>query len=412
MPFGAHISLACNSATFAAKINMAYPILRLKPNKEISITRRHPWVFSGALAQSKEVLKEGDKVQLADFEGNIMATGHFGAGSIAMRILDFAETQIDPSLYKRKFENARQLRAQLGLPRTGTTGYRLVHGEGDGLPGLVIDIYDKVAVLQSHSGGMQRDEKHIRAALKACFGDELEHIVSKSAASKGQDSPELPEGAPSSTIFTENGYRFTANWVSGQKTGFFLDQRDNRQLISQYAKGKKVLNAFCYTGGFSVYALGAGATEVHSLDSSNRALALVDSNLALNQMQGLNHRNIAADAIKYLGGEQAAAEAYDVIVLDPPAFAKHRSARHAAVQAYKRLNARAFEIASKGSIVFTFSCSQVVSTELFNHTIAAAAMESGRSIRILQQLHQPADHPVSIYHPEGEYLKGLVLAVD
>ncbi len=391
---------------------MSYLTLKLKPKKEISIERRHPWVFSGALSGDAGKLKEGDYVHLADSTGKVLATGHFGAGSIAMRILEFAEIQIDKALYLRKFERAREVRTALGLPSNETTGYRLIHGEGDGLPGLIIDIYDKVAVVQAHSGGMQKDAGLIEEALRECFGDAMEQVVFKHAGSKNEQAVEVNAESQSETIFMENGYKFISNWVSGQKTGFFLDQRDNRQLIGNYAKGRKVLNAFCYTGGFSVYALGAGAQEVHSLDSSNKALALVENHLKLNGMDGLNHQNISADAIKYLGGEEAAEAGYDLLVLDPPAFAKHRSARHAAVQAYKRLNLRAFEIAAKGSVVFTFSCSQVVSTELFDHTIAAAAMESGRNIRILHHLHQCADHPVSIYHPEGEYLKGLVLYVE
>lgn len=390
---------------------MLYPVLHLKPKKEISITRRHPWVFSGALSGKTDDLKEGEKVQLRDVAGKVLATGHFGGGSIAMRILDFAETQIDTAFYTRKLTEARDLRTAMGLPNEETDGYRLVHGEGDGLPGLIIDMYAGIAMVQSHSRGIEDDHAMIEEALRNVFGDSLKHVVGKSANAKGQTAVELPEGAPGHTEFKEYGHTFTADWARGQKTGFFLDQRENRQLVSRYSKGRKVLNAFCYTGGFSVYALRAGAAEVHSLDSSQKAMDQTEAHMATNGYTGPEHRSITADAMKYLASDEAVAEAYDLIVLDPPAFAKHRSARHAAVQAYKRLNARAFEIAAPGSIVFTFSCSQVVSPELFNHTIAAAAMESGRNIRILHHLHQPADHPVSIYHPEGEYLKGMVVFV-
>lgn len=390
---------------------MSYPVLQLKPKKEISITRRHPWVFSGALTGKTDSLKEGEKVQLADTSGTILATGHFGGGSIAMRILEFAKTQIDVAFYTRKLGEALALRKSMGLPDDETDGYRLVHGEGDGLPGLIIDVYAGIAVVQSHSRGIEDDFPLIEDSLQAVFGKDLNHVVGKSANAKGQTAVELPDGAPGHTEFKEYGHTFTADWARGQKTGFFLDQRENRKLVSRYSKGRKVLNAFCYTGGFSIYALHAKAVEVHSIDSSKKAMDQTEAHISANGFEGPRHRSITADAMKYLAGTEAAEEAYDLIILDPPAFAKHRSARHAAVQAYKRLNAKAFEIAAPGSIVFTFSCSQVVSPELFNHTIAAAAMESGRNIRILHHLHQPADHPVSIFHPEGEYLKGLVLFV-
>lgn len=389
---------------------MAYPTLRLKPKKEISIARRHPWVFSGALVHQTEKLTDGTKVHLANANGQVIATGHYGRGSIAMRVLHFGETALDVQFYTAKLAAARQLRADISLPHAGTNGYRLVHGEGDGLPGLVIDVYADVAVMQSHSAGMEADAAAIAEALKAVFGSDMAHVVHKSVASKGQFT--LPEGTPGTAIFSENGHRFVANWEKGQKTGFFLDQRENRELIGRYSDGRKVLNAFCYTGGFSVYALAAGAAEVHSLDSSQNALELVDEHISLNKLEAGRHHNIQADALDYLSSPEAREAGYDLIVLDPPAFAKHRSARHAAVQAYKRINAKAMQFAKSGSILFTFSCSQVVDKALFNHTIAAAAMESGRSVRILHQLHQPADHPVSIYHPEGEYLKGLVLRID
>ncbi len=388
---------------------MTYPMLRLKPKKEISVKRRHPWVFSGALAGNVPPLDEGEHVQLSDASGNVLATGHFGGGSIALRILHFGESKIDQTFYTKALGAAKHAREALGLSSKVTTGYRLIHGEADGLPGLVIDIYEKVAVVQAHSAGMENDSTMIENALRELFKQSIEHVVHKSASEK--QGYMLPAGLPGETIFSENGIRFKANWAKGQKTGFFLDQRDNRALLGAYAKGRKVLNAFCYTGGFSMYALAAGAREVHSLDSSNKALELVEEHLVINGLSAAQHRNISADALKYLNSPEAADEAYDLIVLDPPAFAKHRNARHAAVQAYKRLNARAIHMAPEGSILFTFSCSQVVDKALFNHTITAAAMEAGRQVRILHQLHQPADHPISIFHPEGEYLKGLVLYI-
>jgi 23S rRNA (cytosine1962-C5)-methyltransferase len=393
--------------------SMSYPILFLKPKKIDSIMRRHPWVFSGALSGDLSKHKDGDKVTVADATGNVLATGHFGAGSIAVRVLEFANVQLDLKFYTKRLKRAYELRQQLGLINNDdTNGYRLVHGEGDGLPGLVVDVYANVAVIQMHSKGMIQDSTFIQQALQSIYGNGIAHFIEKRADSKREQTPKLPEGAPAGTAILEHGQSFYVDWQTGQKTGFFLDQRENRALIGQYAAGKKVLNAFSYSGGFSIYALKAGAKEVHSLDSSAKAIQLVQDHLEMNGLKESNHRSICADALEYLNGDEAKMAHYDLIVLDPPAFAKHRSARHAAVQAYKRLNARAMRIAGPGSILFTFSCSQVVTPELFNHTIAAAAIESGRTVRILHHLHQPADHPVSIFHPEGEYLKGLVLAID
>lgn len=390
---------------------MSYPILKLKPGKNESTGRRHPWIFSGALQHISDIPSEGDKVYVADSKGQIIATGHYGTGSIAIRVLAFAKSTIDDKFYEERLRNALHLRAAFGLYKSShTDAFRLVHGEGDGLPGLVIDIYRKVAVVQTHSAGMQRDFQNIEQALTACFGGGIEFVIAKSAEAKG--SMPLSEGQPKETEILENGHKFKANWATGQKTGFFLDQRDNRSLISHFAEGRTILNAFCYSGGFSIYALKAAAKKVHSLDSSEKALDLLEEHLEMNDLKEAPHTSIKADALTYLASAEACAAKYDLIVLDPPAFAKHRSARHAAVQAYKRTNARAMDILAPGGILFTFSCSQVVTPDLFNHTIAAAAIESGRNVRILHHLHQPADHPVSIYHPEGEYLKGLVLSID
>jgi 23S rRNA (cytosine1962-C5)-methyltransferase len=390
---------------------MSYPILKLKPGKNESTARRHPWIFSGALQHISEVPREGDKVYVADSKGLIIATGHYGTGSIAVRVLAFAKCLIDDGFYEERLRNALELRESLGLYKSEhTDAFRLVHGEGDGLPGLVVDIYRKVAVVQTHSAGMQMDFQNIESALKICFEGYIEFVISKSAEAKG--STPLLKGQPSETEILENGHRFKANWATGQKTGFFLDQRDNRALISSFSEGRTILNAFCYSGGFSIYALKSGAKNVHSLDSSEKALNLLDEHILMNDLTEAPHSAIKADALTYLAAGEARDAQYDLIVLDPPAFAKHRSARHAAVQAYKRINAKAMEIIAPGGILFTFSCSQVVTPDLFNHTIAAAAIESGRNVRILHHLHQPADHPVSIFHPEGEYLKGLVLAID
>ncbi len=400
--------------TFAVQTQaMAYPILKLKPKKQQSIDRKHPWIFSGALDGEFNRYKDGEVVQVADVSGRILATGHFGTGSIAVRVLAFADVKIDVAFYTKRLENALQWRTALGLADNDqTNAYRLVHGEGDGLPGLVIDYYNQVVVIQMHSKGMVEDAELIGEALQNVYKGSIAHFIGKRADGKREQTPKLPEGAPAGIAIREYGNQFFVNWVTGQKTGFFLDQRENRHLIGQYAAGRKVLNAFSYSGGFSIFALKANASEVHSLDSSEKAIKLVEEHLEMNDLTESNHKSIQEDALEYLNSEAAKTAGYDLIVLDPPAFAKHRSARHAAVQAYKRLNARAMKIIKPGGILFTFSCSQVVTPELFNHTIAAAAIESGRSIRILHHLHQPADHPVNIFHPEGEYLKGLVLAVD
>ncbi len=374
--------------------------------------RRHPWIFSGGLAGDLGQYKNGEIVQILGTNGSTMATGHFSNGSIAVRILSFSDETIDAAFYEKRLQNAKNLRVKIGIAGSAeTTGYRLVHAEGDELPGLVIDIYGDVAVVQAHSKGMEIDFPMIKEGLEKIYGKALTQIVLKSA-DKNAEKPVLEAGENQDVEIKENGNAFNVNFVTGQKTGFFLDQRDNRALIAKYAEGKKVLNAFSYSGGFSVYALKAGAEEVHSLDSSGKAIALVDENIKINDLEDKKHTSITAEAIGYLNSEAAAEAAYDIIVLDPPAFAKHRSARHRAVQAYKRLNANAFKLLKPGGMLFTFSCSQVVTPDLFHNTIAAAAIEAGRHIRVIHHLHQPADHPVSMFHPEGEYLKGLVLTID
>lgn len=391
---------------------MSYPILKLKSGKTQSISRRHPWIFSGALQPHTYDLQNGDVVYIADNQSNILATAHYSDGSIACRILGFSKVEINSEFYAARLKAAFQVREQSGLTQSDdTNAYRLIHAEGDQLPGLVIDFYNGVAVVQTHSAGMSRDFEFIKKALKESLGSRLNHIVQKSADKMGAPIS-LNEGDPTTVHILEHGNAFEVNYLTGQKTGFFLDQRENRALSAKYAKDKRILNAFCYSGGFSIYALKAGAEMVHSLDSSAKAMQLVEQNLKLNGLDASNHKSITADALDYLNSDEACDQAYDVIILDPPAFAKHRSARHKAIQAYKRLNARALSIMKPGGILITFSCSQVVTTELFNSTIAAAAIEANRHVRILHHLHQPEDHPISIFHPEGEYLKGLVLAVN
>lgn len=390
---------------------MTYTKLKLKPKREISLTRRHPWVFSGGLAHIAEPLQDGEVVQITDSRGTTMATGHYSKGSIAVRVLAFDEVQIDEDFYAMRISQAYDLRKQLHLAKNpDTTGFRLVHAEGDQLPGLIIDIYGDVAVVQTHSRGMENQFEMIAGAVRKVLGDSISKVIQKSAEKNGNKTAQ-EDGASEVVDIKENGNGFRVNYITGQKTGFFLDQRDNRALLGQYAKGKKVLNAFSYSGGFSIFALKAGAEEVHSLDSSSKAIDLVNENIALNGLESAKHKCITMDALTYLASQEAEEAQYDIVVLDPPAFAKHRSARHKAIQAYKRLNMNALKLIKPGGILFTFSCSQVVTDDLFQNTIAAAAIESNRHIRVLHHLHQPADHPVSIFHPEGAYLKGMVLSV-
>jgi len=385
---------------------MDYPILKLKEKSIKSIKRRHPWVFSGAISSDMSELSEGEKVCIADGRGNILGTGHFGKRSIAIRLLSFEHTILDENFYQLKLQNALDTRTLLGLPSSHTDAFRLVHGEGDQLPGLVIDVYANYAVVQTHSAGMDNDFPLIEKSLRQLTGVQIAEIIKVSAEKNGSDHVFSKDG----TEITEHGHKFYANWAKGQKTGFFIDQRENRALLGSLSKGKKVLNTFSYTGGFSIYALKAGATHVHSLDSSSLALKLGEEHVRMNNLSEDKHESIQADALSFFG--EADVAAYDIIVLDPPAFAKHRSARHKAIQAYKRLNSMAIKKAKSGTLLMTFSCSQVVTPDLFEHTIASAAMDTRRSVRVLRHLHQPADHPVSIYHPEGEYLKGLLLRID
>lgn len=388
----------------------------LKRGKDESLRRYHPWIFSGAIHHFDEKPKEGDVVQVFTAEGDPIAVGHWQIGSIAVRVLSFESETIDAAFWQRRLQVAFDVRRSIGLadnPSNDT--YRLVHGEGDNLPGLVIDIYGPTAVVQAHSVGMHVARQEVALALKQVMGDRLSNIFYKSEttlpfkADLGQENGFLLGGTPED-VATENGLRFHIDWLRGQKTGFFVDQRDNRSLLERYARGRDVLNMFCYTGGFSVYAMRGGARRVHSVDSSAKAVELVNANVELNFPGDARHQAFAEDAFRFL--QQMDDSAYDLIVLDPPAFAKHKDALRNALKGYTRLNLRAFEKIRPGGILFTFSCSQAVSKDQFRMAVFTAAAQSGRRVRILHQLHQPADHPVNIYHPEGEYLKGLVLYVE
>jgi 23S rRNA (cytosine1962-C5)-methyltransferase len=393
----------------------AFAKIILKPGKEQSVMRLHPWIFSGAIKRADGDLQEGDIVEVFSSEREFLAMGHYQIGSIAVRIFTFQQVQPDADFWKLKIQNAFNLRKSLKLANSEETNvYRLVHGEGDGLPGLIIDYYNGVLVMQAHSVGMYRLRDQIAAVIPELYPNNQVTIYDKSEgtlpfkANLGAKN-EFLSGNTSMVDVVENGYHFRIDVTTGQKTGFFIDQRDNRLLLTRYTAGKSVLNMFCYTGGFSVYALGGGANLVHSVDSSAQAIELTEKNVALNGVNDERHKAVQADAFAYMN---AIGDAYDVIVLDPPAFAKHQDALKNALQGYKRLNARAIEQIRSGGILFTFSCSQVVSKENFRKSVFAAAANTGRHVRILHQLTQPPDHPVSIYHPEGEYLKGLVLQVE
>lgn len=396
------------------------PQIYLHRGKEESLLRRHPWVFSGAIdyvkAESEEEIAEGAVVDVFGKSGDFLDRGHFQIGSIAVRVLSFRQEEIDAAWWRDRIAAAYALRRTLGLTDSGeTTCYRLVHGEGDSLPGLVVDVYGTTAVVQCHSVGMYRSRLQIADALLACFGSRITAVYDKSSqtvpfnARLGAVDGYLRGAASVPLTVRENGLRFLVNWEAGQKTGFFLDQRENRELVRRYAAGRTVLNTFCYTGGFSVYALAGGAVEVCSVDSSERAVALADENVRLNFGPEAKHTSLAADAVEHL---RDIGDRYDLIILDPPAFAKHHKVLGNAMQGYRRLNARAIAQIRPGGILFTFSCSQAVSKELFRTTVFSAAAQAGRRVRILHQLTQPADHPINIYHPEGEYLKGLVLYVE
>ena len=391
-----------------------YKTISIKRGRDASVRRFHPWIFSGAIAAKEDGIEEGDTVRVVDCEGNFLAVGHYQIGSIAVRILSFEETEIDKAFFHQRIADALALRKALGIIREDNSIYRLVHGEGDGLSALVVDVYDKTAVVQAHSVGMHRCRKVVAEILQDLMGGSLQCVYYKS----DQTLPFKAEleaesgylyGKESTDVAVENGLKFHIDWLKGQKTGFFVDQRQNRLLLERYSHGRKVLNMFCYTGGFSVYAMRGGASLVHSVDSSARAIETTNDNVALNFSDTSRHRAFACDAFKFL---EDMTEDYDVIVLDPPAFAKHRDALHNALKGYARLNAAAMRKIKKGGIIFTFSCSQAVNSEQFRTAVFTAAARANRFVRVLHQLHQPADHPVSIYHPEGEYLKGLVLYVE
>lgn len=392
-----------------------YHDIVLKRGKEDSLLRFHPWVFSGAIATLPEGLEEGETVRVTASDGRLLGIGHYEIGSIAVRILDSRDIALDEAFYAARLAEAWRLRQRLGLVRPDNSTFRLVHGEGDFLPGCVIDIYGSTAVLQAHSPGMHYARHIIARALVELPGAGIKNVYYKSETTlpfKARLDPvnDYIIGSFDTNIAVENGLKFNIDWLKGQKTGFFVDQRDNRALLERYSNGSRVLNMFCYTGGFSVYAMRGGATLVHSVDSSAKAVALTDANIALNFPGDTRHKAVAEDAFRYLGDMEKGA--YDLIILDPPAFAKHRSALNNALRGYRRLNAAAFEKIAPGGILFTFSCSQAVSREQFRLAVFSAAASTGRRVRILHQLTQPADHPVSIYHPEGEYLKGLVLYVE
>lgn len=391
--------------------------ISLAPGRAKSVFRKHPWIFSGGVAKETDDLEEGDRVVILNSKEEPLGVGHYQRGSIRVRILQLGVTELPADFWQTRLERAKNLRQELQLIRSDNSAYRLIHGAGDDLPGLIIDIYGTVAVVQCHSNGMFREREAIATALREVYGEQLSLIYNKSGSSLSKtfvaDAPlagalfgELPaEGL----IVKENGNQFSIDFRDGQKTGFFLDQRDNRALLGKYAAGKKVLNTFCYTGGFSVYALAAGAESVTSVDLSAAAMEITDANVALLGAEATQkHQSVTADVLDYLKEES---QQYDIVVVDPPAYAKNKNRRHKAVQAYKRLNAMAMRTLRPGGLLFTFSCSQVVDRELFGNTIVAAGLESGRPCSILHTLSQGADHPTNLFHPEGSYLKGLVVRV-
>jgi 23S rRNA (cytosine1962-C5)-methyltransferase len=389
---------------------MTYHKVLLKHGKEVFIERRHPWIFSGALQPIKDKIADGSLVEVFSALNEYLATGHYFSGSIAVRILTFNQQLIDFQFWKNKIENAFQYRNSLGLINNAETNcFRLINAEGDGLPGLIVDYYNGTAVFQAHTSGIYAQKEIIAEALQSVLGNSLKAVFDKSDKTLQNTTNQYLFGKPESDEVLEYGNRFKVNWETGQKTGFFLDQRDNRKLLAHYAKDKTVLNAFCYSGGFSVYALNAGAKKVDSVDVSKTAMELTDNNIALCDNGAARHQSYTADVLEFLQKQETQ---YEVMVLDPPAFAKNISTRHNAVQGYKRLNTMGLKKIAKGGILFTFSCSQVVDRELFYHTITAAAIEAKRNVRVMHHLNQPADHPVNIFHPEGHYLKGLALYVE
>ena len=397
----------------------------LKRGREESLSRFHPWVFSGAIAEVAGEAAEGDIVAVHSSDGSLLAYGHYQIGSIAVRVLSFDGAALRPDFWEDMLARALQVRVACGLhvasDQTGshTNCYRLVHGEGDNLPGLIIDYYDGVCVMQAHSVGMFRAKRQISEALQKIYGSQLKAVYDKSSGTAPfKAGLELIDGymyrcedfSDDEQVVLENGHKFLVNWTEGQKTGFFLDQRDNRALVGSLSKGRNVLNLFCYTGGFSIYALAAGALHVDSVDSSKKAMMMVDRNVALNGFDESKHTSLCCDAIDYL--KNAPEGKYDLMIVDPPAFAKHRGSLKNALRAYQRLNAAAISKVASGGFVFTYSCSQVVDKEAFALAVFPAAAQSGRRVRILDRLNQPCDHSVNIYHPEGEYLKGLLLYVE
>jgi len=394
---------------------MEYKQIYLKKGKEDSLLRFHPWVFSGAISHIDDGIEEGDVVRVITSKGDFIAVGHYQIGSIAVRVLSFLDIEINGEFWRSCLEAALRVRISIGIadnPQNNT--YRLVHGEGDSLPGLVVDCYGDTAVMQAHSVGMHVCRNAIAQALVDVMGGRIANIYYKSEttlpfkAELGQENGFIIGGSEDN-VAVENGLKFHVDWLKGQKTGFFVDQRENRLLLERYANGRRVLNMFCYTGGFSVYAMRGGAEIVHSVDSSAKAVELTNRNIALNFPGDSRHCAYCEDAFRYLDRND---DKYDLIVLDPPAFAKHRAALRNALKGYTRLNVKGFERIKSGGILFTFSCSQVVTKDHFRQAVFTAAAQSGRKVRILHQIHQPADHPINIYHPEGEYLKGLVLYVE
>lgn len=386
-------------------------IVSLKKGREGSVKRSHPWIFSGAIQSVDGNPEEGEWVKLIDSWNNVLGYGHFQKGTISVRVISFLPEEPTAEIWTAKISNAFHQRIRSGVATDYTNAYRLIHGEGDGLPGLILDFYNGVAVMQAHSIGMHKDRQTIAKALKEVLGDSLTAIYYKSQTTlPGKNANEYLLGmAVVPHVVHEHGNKFYVDWEEGQKTGFFLDQRDNRRLLSQLAKNKTVLNTFCYTGGFSVYALQGGASLVHSVDASERAVDLTNKNLELNGFSSSENPSFAQDTFDYLKDKK---DVYDLIILDPPAFAKHKDAKHQAMKGYQRLNGEAMRMIKSEGIIFTFSCSQVIDRQLFYDTVVSAAIQAGREIKVLHHLSQPADHPVSIYHPEGEYLKGLVLYVN
>jgi 23S rRNA (cytosine1962-C5)-methyltransferase len=388
--------------------------LTLKKGKEHSIQRFHPWIFSGAIAKLDGGVIDGGWVSVLDATGKILGHGHYQNGSIAVRILSFDQEPPTEDLYKQKISAAYVLRQKAGVISTETNAFRLIHGEGDGLPGLIVDYYEGVAVLQAHSIGMHADRMKIAEALQHVLNEKLNAVYYKSKATlpgklrDAQHDGYLSGMSAVPHVILEHGNKFYVDWEEGQKTGFFLDQRENRKLLGDFSTGKKVLNTFCYTGGFSIYSLKGGAEFVHSVDASEKAIELTRKNIELNGFNGISNSCFAVDTFEFLKDKK---DVYDLIILDPPAFAKHRDARHQAIKGYQRLNSEAMKVIKPGGILFTFSCSQVVDRQLFYDTVSSSAILAGRDVKVLHQLTQPPDHPVSMFHPEGEYLKGLVLYV-